>query len=255
MTFIKKNALEINALRHSFLFCRKTTAHMDIEIIETEDGSHTLFSKTFNEIYHSRRGAIEESLHVFIDAGLKYLLPQKSTINILEVGFGTGLNALLSTLEVQNLTHEVKYFGVEPFPVPAEITQQLNYEQLIEQTDAQVLYEKLHLCPWNSWEDITANFQLYKAQTTIEQAFDSLSTTEIPTFDLVYFDAFAPSKHPEIWNLEVLQNIRQQLATDAILVTYCAKGQFKRDLKTAGFELESLPGPHFKREMTRGKAV
>lgn len=228
---------------------------MDIEIIETEDGSHTLFSKTFNEIYHSRRGAIEESLHVFINAGLKYLLPRQSTINILEVGFGTGLNALLSVLELQNSQHEIKYFGVEPFPVPVEITQQLNYERLIDQANAQVLYEKLHLCLWNSWENITANFQLYKAQTTIEQAFGSLSKAVLPTFDLVYFDAFAPSKHPEIWNLKVLQNIRQQLATDAVLVTYCAKGQFKRDLKTAGFELESLPGPHFKREMTRGRAM
>lgn len=228
---------------------------MDIEIIETEDGSHTLFSKTFNEIYHSRRGAIEESLHVFINAGLKYLLPRQSTINILEVGFGTGLNALLSVLELQNSQHEIKYLGVEPFPVPVEITQQLNYERLIDQANAQVLYEKLHLCLWNSWENITANFQLYKAQTTIEQAFGSLSKAVLPTFDLVYFDAFAPSKHPEIWNLKVLQNIRQQLATDAVLVTYCAKGQFKRDLKTAGFELESLPGPHFKREMTRGRAM
>ncbi|OJJ14060.1 hypothetical protein BKI52_44555 [marine bacterium AO1-C] len=229
---------------------------MDIEIIETEDGSHTLFSKTFNEIYHSRRGAIEESMHVFIDAGLKHVLSTKNTANILEVGLGTGLNALLTALEVQsNPDQSIKYFGVEPLPVPTEITQQLNYEQLVSQEEVATLYEKIHENPWNSWEPITPNFHLYKAHTTIQKAFIDTPSEALPKFDLVYFDAFAPSKHPEIWNLEVLQQIRQQLSSDAVLVTYCAKGQFKRDLKAAGFSLESLPGPHFKREMTRGRVI
>jgi len=229
---------------------------MDIEIIETEDGSHTLFSKTFNEIYHSRRGAIEESIHVFIEAGLKHLLSYKNQVNILEVGLGTGLNALLTALEIQgNSSQSIKYFGVEPLPVPTEITQQLNYEQLITQEEVAQLYTSIHESSWNSWEQITHNFQLYKAHTTIQKAFSDPPIQGLPTFDLVYFDAFAPSKHPEIWNLEVLQQIRQQLSLGAILVTYCAKGQFKRDLKEAGFSLESLPGPHFKREMTRGNAI
>jgi len=229
---------------------------MDIEIIETEDGSHTLFSKTFNEIYHSRRGAIEESIHVFIEAGLKHTLSNKNHINILEVGLGTGLNALLTALEIQTTpSQSIKYFGVEPLPVPVEITQQLNYEQLVAQEGGTELYTKIHESAWNSWESITPNFQLYKAHTTIQKAFVDTPTQDLPTFDLVYFDAFAPSKHPEIWNLEVLQQIRQQLSIGAILVTYCAKGQFKRDLKAAGFSLESLPGPHFKREMTRGNAI
>ena len=228
---------------------------MDIEIIETEDGSHTLFSKTFNEIYHSRRGAIEESNHVFIDAGLKHVLQSKTDISILEVGFGTGLNALLTALEAQNTSSQLKYFGVEPFPVPLEIIEQLNYQQLVTNADAQSLYHQLHQSEWNKWETITDGFQLYKAQSTIESLFSNNNNTSLPVFDLVYFDAFAPSKHPEIWTPEVLQGIRQQLAQGAVLVTYCAKGQFKRDLKAAGFELESLPGPHFKREMTRGIAI
>lgn len=228
---------------------------MDIEIIETEDGSHTLFSKTFNEIYHSRRGAIEESNHVFIDAGLKHILQSKTEISILEVGFGTGLNALLTALEVRTTPAQLKYFGVEPFPVPLEIIEQLNYQQLIGNSEAQSLYHQLHQSEWNKWETITDNFQLHKAHSTIETLFTNNENSDLPTFDLVYFDAFAPSKHPEIWTLEVLQGIGQQLAPGAILVTYCAKGQFKRDLKAAGFELESLPGPHFKREMTRGKVI
>ncbi len=229
---------------------------MDIEIIETEDGSHTLFSKTFNEIYHSRRGAIEESNHVFIDAGLEHLLSKQNQVNILEVGLGTGLNALLTLLKIQdNTAQSIKYFGVEPLPVPSEITQQLNYEQLVTQPSVAQHYTAIHESAWNTWEQITDNFQLYKAHTTIQKAFTETSAQDLPQFDLVYFDAFAPSKHPEIWNLEVLEQIRQQLALGATLVTYCAKGQFKRDLKAAGFELESLPGPHFKREMTRGKAI
>jgi len=126
---------------------------MDIEIIETEDGSHTLFSKTFNEIYHSRRGAIEESIHVFIEAGLKHLLSYKNQVNILEVGLGTGLNALLTALEIQgNSSQSIKYFGVEPLPVPTEITQQLNYEQLITQEEVAQLYTSIHESSWNSWE-------------------------------------------------------------------------------------------------------
>ncbi|EAY24605.1 conserved hypothetical protein [Microscilla marina ATCC 23134] len=238
-----------------FSFTPKIEFVMNIEIIETEDGSHTLFSKTFNEIYHSRRGAIEESHHVFIDAGLKYLLEHKTELTILEVGFGTGLNALLTALEVHRTSHKINYFGVEPFPVPSAVVEQLNYPQLIDQPSAADLYKGLHECPWNEWQAVESSFQLYKAPATIEALFTQHALENIPTFDLVYFDAFAPSKHPEIWTLEVLQGIRQHLASGAILVTYCAKGQFKRDLKAAGFELESLPGPHFKREMTRGKAV
>ena len=229
---------------------------MDIEIIETEDGSHTLFSKKFNEIYHSRRGAIEESIHVFIEAGLQHLLARQSSINVLEVGLGTGLNALLTALEVQKSEGvQIKYFGVEPLPVPLEIAHQLNYEQLIQKEGVTTLYQAIHESPWNNWQSIHENFQLYKAYSTIQDAFVQTSTEDLPKFDLVYFDAFAPSKHPEIWNLEVLQKVRQQLKSGATLVTYCAKGQFKRDLKAAGFSLESLPGPHFKREMTRGTAV
>lgn len=227
---------------------------MDIEIIETEDGSHTLFSKTFNEIYHSRRGAIEESHHVFIDAGLKHVLETKNEITILEVGFGTGLNALITALETLNTSCKINYYGVEPFPVPVEIIEQLNYQQLIDHDKADTLYKSMHRAPWNTWQSIHDNFQLYKAEATIEALFTQASNQDIPTFDLVYFDAFAPSKHPEIWSLDVLKGIRQHLSSDAVLVTYCAKGQFKRDLKEAGFVLESLPGPHFKREMTRGRA-
>lgn len=228
---------------------------MDIEIIKTEDGSHTLFSKTFNEIYHSRRGAIEESHHVFIDAGLKHVMDTKTELHILEVGFGTGLNALITALETQNSPCKIHYYGVEPFPVPVDIIEQLNYQQLIDHDNANALYQSLHQCSWNTWQKITDNFQLYKAEATIESLFAQDTPQDLPTFDLVYFDAFAPSKHPEIWSVDVLKGIRQHLALDAVLVTYCAKGQFKRDLKAAGFALESLPGPHFKREMTRGRAT
>lgn len=219
---------------------------MDLHIQNTKDGSHTLFSQKFDEIYHSRHGALLESQHVFIQAGLEMALQNTKKIELLEVGWGTGLNSLLSLQYM--LKHpqvQVNYMGVEPLPVPIDIIRQLNYLAQLNQADLTDYFMKMHEIAWNEAFDILPNFQLYKNSQKIEE----LKTNK--RFDLVYFDAFAPSKHPEMWEHKTLEHISQFLAPQGILVTYCAKGQFKRDLQSLGFDVEKLPGPPGKREMTR----
>ena len=216
-----------------------------LEIQETGDGSHTLFSEKFNEIYHSRHGALQESVHVFIQAGLESVLKQKNNINLLEIGFGTGLNAILSIQKISGSKHHIHYTGIEPLPVPFNIIEQLNYLSSIDDELLHQSYKDLHLSDWNKDTAITTNFTLYK----YKGSFEDFSSEK--KFDLVYFDAFAPSKHPEIWDKAVFEKISTLMSKNGVLVTYCAKGQVKRDLKASGFIIEKLAGPPGKREMTR----
>jgi tRNA U34 5-methylaminomethyl-2-thiouridine-forming methyltransferase MnmC len=207
-------------------------------VILTEDGSHTIKNETTGDTYHSIHGAVQESQHVFIKSGLGYFLSlhPRTEINILEVGFGTGLNALL-TQAVPGL--KIEYTSLEPYPLSEEVYRALNYEP-------KETLLALHQCEWDSSCSITKDFILTKLESTLSEA-------KLPEnhFDVVYFDAFAPNSQPELWTQGAFAKIKSAMATPSVFVTYCAKGQVKRDLKAVGFHVESIPGPPGKREMIR----
>jgi tRNA U34 5-methylaminomethyl-2-thiouridine-forming methyltransferase MnmC len=206
---------------------------MDVKLIVTSDGSHSLLNTELDETYHSRHGAVQESLHVFIRNGLEKI--HKRPVNVFEVGFGTGLNALLTAIT----RIKVNYTSIEAFPLEAAVYNSLNYSP-------KELLIKLHEAPWDASMPIDANFTLKKIHNTLEQV-------SLPDeYDIIYFDAFAPSKQPEMWELPMLAKVCDALGTGGLFVTYCAKGQLKRDLKTLGLEVETLPGPPGKKEMVRG---
>jgi tRNA U34 5-methylaminomethyl-2-thiouridine-forming methyltransferase MnmC len=219
---------------------------MGIEIITTSDGSHSLLNTTLNETYHSRHGAVQESLHVFIKEGLDYLLTKKpaATISILEIGFGTGLNALLTAQRALEVSAVVQYTSLETKPLPELIWAQLNYTS---SPDAEVLFRSLHEAPWATAVDITPAFRLTKRKVSLLEA-----TFAPGSFDLIYFDAFAPNKQPEMWTYAVLETVVHTLREGGMFVTYCARGQLKRDLKALGLTVETLAGPPGKKEMVRG---
>jgi tRNA U34 5-methylaminomethyl-2-thiouridine-forming methyltransferase MnmC len=221
---------------------------MHREIISSADGSHTVFIPELNEHYHSVHGALNESLHVFIEAGFNQLLNYPE-INILEIGFGTGLNVLLTAIEAGKMNKRVIYTSLEPFPLSKEIISNLNYTEVVKDHSAGFVFEKIHFSPWNSPVIIHPNFILEKREEAIQEvSFQN-------KFNLVYYDAFAPRVQPELWTQDIFENIFNLLETGGILVTYCAKGAVKRALAGAGFKVESLPGPPGKREMTRAIKV
>jgi tRNA U34 5-methylaminomethyl-2-thiouridine-forming methyltransferase MnmC len=208
----------------------------------TGDGSHTVFSPDFGEDYHSSHGAITESGHVFILNGLSKLTMQ--SLRILEVGFGTGLNALLTARRVSETGQVLFYHAVEAYPLEQPIYCQLNYSGLLPKIPHDCLQE-LHTCPWNQDNRITSCFTLHKSQGHIEDvAFKS-------PYNLVYFDAFSPDRQPGLWTTGLFLRIFNSMALGAILVTYCAKGQVRRNLQAAGFHTERLAGAPGKREMLR----
>ncbi|MEQ6121799.1 tRNA (5-methylaminomethyl-2-thiouridine)(34)-methyltransferase MnmD [Reichenbachiella sp. MALMAid0571] len=222
-----------------------------LEIIKTKDGSHSLLIPEMNETYHSTHGALTESNYVFIDKGLKYYVEKEATtpnnhINILEVGFGTGLNALLTSIYANTHKQLVSYFSLETNPIDPLILEQLNYHKLIDDTKGQELFQSIHACEWEKLVEINKYFSIKK----INQALQEYSG-ETELFDLVYFDAFAPSRQPEMWDITLFEKIYGLMKKGGVLVTYCAQGQFKRDLKACGFEVEKIPGPPGKAEMTR----
>lgn len=215
-----------------------------IRVISTEDGSNSLFSEKFKENYHSTFGAITESRHIFINNGLKRVTAEK--INILEVGFGTGLNCLLTFLETRNSFQMVRYDTIEPFPVDPAILSRLNYTDYLER-DAKEIYNSIISCIWDDNVSLKNNFILHKSGKKI-QNFDFLNS-----YQLVYYDAFSPDIQPEMWSDDVFKKIYDVLLPDGILVTYSCKGMVKRAMKSAGFVTEKLPGPPGKREMLIAK--
>ena len=219
------------------------------EIILTEDGSHSLKVHGVNEHYHSTFGALAESRHVFIEAGLKQLLSRSSSeINILEIGFGTGLNALLTLVENINTCKIINYSSVEPFPLGEEIWGKLNYPDLLDNVMAGEWFKKMHRSEWNKVVEINPFFYLGKMRCSL-QDYDAGGRK----FDLIYFDAFGPDIQPELWTEEIFEKISDMTATGGILVTYSAKGIVRRALQSAGFDVERIPGPRGKREMIRGR--
>jgi len=218
---------------------------MKTEFVITEDGSHTLFVPELNEHYHSTHGAINESMHVFINAGLRKALKKKQNLNILELGFGTGLNAILTFAEINQKDCFVNYTSYEAYPLVEEIFSKLNYPDLIS-GNVKDVFLQMHKAPWNNEFQVSEKFILNKINDKIENYSEKSEK-----FDLIYFDAFAPDIQPELWTEELFKKIYNATNQGGILVTYSAKGTVKRALKTAGFELENLPGPVGKREITR----
>jgi tRNA U34 5-methylaminomethyl-2-thiouridine-forming methyltransferase MnmC len=216
-----------------------------LKIITTADGSHSLFNEELNETYHSVHGAIQESVHVFIKNGLEYVLEKNSPLStsILEVGFGTGLNALLTLQYLQGHAKTVNYTAIEDSPLEEEVWSRLNYASLLNMEAA---FKDLHNTAWGRQQALTGNFNLLKIKNTLQQA--ALSKESL---DLVYYDAFAPSKQPELWRIDVLRKIFEALKSGGVLVTYCAKGQLKRDLSSLGLAVETLAGPPGKKQMVR----
>ncbi len=219
---------------------------MDIfALVETRDGSHTVESQQFGATYHSRYGAIQESRHVFIEAGLFCQTILKKELAVLEMGFGTGLNALLSAVEAERFSCRIHYETVEAYPLPPEIVVRLNYPEQLALPESRAWFQAMHDAPHDMWVSIHPHFRFRKHIGRME---DFVAP---PSFDLAYFDAFAPETQPELWTENVLGRVYEALLPGGALVTYCAKGAVKRTLKALGFVLEALPGPPGKREMTR----
>jgi tRNA U34 5-methylaminomethyl-2-thiouridine-forming methyltransferase MnmC len=211
----------------------------------TADGSHTLFISELDEHYHSINGAVQESAHVFINAGLHHC--DGDCIRILEVGFGTGLNAFLTLLDTKNTNRIVHYTALELYPLPASLIEKLNYPEKYPDED-KALYRKLHDAEWNREVEILPGFYLSKIECDFTVFdFASLQTS----FDLIYFDAFAPDKQPEMWTQEIFDSLYAVTGQGGIFVTYCAKGIVRRMMQQAGYKTERLPGPPGKREMLR----
>lgn len=219
---------------------------MKTEIRETKDGSTTLYVPELQEHYHSVNGALQESLHVFIRAGLEYVRPLYHEIKLLEVGFGTGLNALLTLQQVMGTPQQVQYDALEKFPVSVELVNQMRFDKFILNPELLDYLPQLHTAPWHEPVPVTPNFELRKVKNDLETY-----TLTQDYYHLIYFDAFAPEKQPELWTDAIFQKLYDSLVSGGVLVSYCAKGSFKRSLKAAGFTVESLPGPAGKREMTR----
>lgn len=219
---------------------------MERSIIITKDGSHTVSIPELNVTYHSHHGAIQESLHVFIEAGLlKSGSFPVSDIYIFEMGFGTGLNALLTLIEAEKSKCPVHYTAIELFPLREEEITKLNYCEYLERPELATIFKKLHNCEWEKSIAITSYFTLTKKKASlITYSFDQLVS-------LIYFDAFAPAAQPELWTKEIFEKIFAMLASGGILVTYCSKGEVRRNMAAAGFTIEKIPGPPGKREMVR----
>lgn len=216
---------------------------MNRSVVTTKDGSSTIFVPELDEHYHSVHGALQESLHVFIKAGLHHYQESKE-LHILEVGFGTGLNALLTALESEKSKQHICYTTLEKYPVIQEELRQLNYTKDLSASTS-ILFDKLHKCTWETMEVVSALFHLKKIRKDLKE----FSAYE--EFDLIYFDAFAPSAQADLWSIPVFESMYSALKSGGMLVTYCVKGDVRRNMQAAGFTVEKIPGPPGKREMAR----
>jgi tRNA U34 5-methylaminomethyl-2-thiouridine-forming methyltransferase MnmC len=218
---------------------------MTREIITTADGSTSIYLPDWEETYHSKHGAIQEAYHVFIKNGLD--LFKDKDISILEIGFGTGLNAFITLLEAQKSSQVIDYVGIEAYPISAEEALKMNFVSELNAENNQQYFEKIHQSSWEAKIEISSNFHLTKRKQFFEEIED------INQFDLIYFDAFGFHVQPELWSFAIFQKMYKALKNNGILVTYAARGIIKRNMTEAGFTVEKLPGAPGKREMMRGK--
>ena len=207
----------------------------------TDDGFTTLFSTEFNQYYHSVRGALDETQRVYIELGLLAKMQETQEISILELGFGTGLNALITAVEAEKNQLKVHYTSLEPFPISEEDVKLLNY-QTGAATD---LLQKLHSVNWEENIEISANFSLKKVKSTLQD----FETDE--RFDVVYYDAFAPSSQPELWTVETFAHVASFIKKGGFLTTYCSKTVVRKAMEQAGFKVEKHQGIWGKREVVR----
>lgn len=210
------------------------------QIITSGDGSHTIFLPHLNETYHSSHGAIAESEHIYIKHGL--LTIEQPSVRILEIGFGTGLNALLTYNYSEHHNISIIYDTLEPFPLASEVYTQLNY---CEKLGNEIAFKTMHQAAESQCLEIGKQFAFTKYIVAVQEFIP------LQQYDLIYFDAFAPSKQSEMWEVAIFQKMYACLRHGGVLVTYCASGQFKRNLAQAGFTIETLPGPPGKKQMTR----
>jgi tRNA U34 5-methylaminomethyl-2-thiouridine-forming methyltransferase MnmC len=213
------------------------------EIIQTQDGSTTIHLEEWNESYHSKHGAIQEAKHVFIKNGLS--LFKDKTLSILEIGFGTGLNAFISFLEAQSMGQNINYVGVEAYPVAAEEILSMNYVDELNAQRQLAVFEQMHQGNWGEKIELSDRFSLTKRK----QFFQDID--DVAQFDLIYFDAFGYRVQPELWSTEIFKKMYDALKENGVLVTYAARGVVKRSMIEVGFRVEKLEGPPGKREMFR----
>lgn len=216
---------------------------MPMKLEQTADGSYTLYVPELDEHYHSVKGALTESKHIFIDMGLKH--SPITTPHILEIGFGTGLNCILSLLEANKSQRHIHYTGIERYPLKDELIRKLDYPSIIGR-EHEANYFAIHQAPWGKDIVMSKWFTLHKIEGDFTcHIFEN-------SYDIIYFDAFAPEKQPEMWEQSLFDYLYQILNEDGILTTYCAKGIVRRMLQAADFMVERLPGPPGgKREILR----
>ena len=218
------------------------------EIVITADGSHSIHLPEWDESYHSKHGAVQEAKYVFIKNGLDYFL-NKEKLSILEIGFGTGLNAYITLLESIKRNISVKYCGIEAYPLTLSEVLSLNYSEVLDENQYKDLYEEMHKKEWGKSFLLNETFELIKQQIF----FQDVNYKE--QFDLIYFDAFGYRVQPELWSVEIFKKMYDALLPKGILVTYAARTVIKKSLIEVGFSVEILPGPPGKREMTRAKKL
>ena len=228
---------------------------MKREIITTQDGSKTIQITEWNEQYHSKHGAIQEANYVYLDKGLQYFITEKEQksiqkVSILEIGFGTGLNAFLTLLQAEKLNTSIEYVGVEAYPIASEELQALNYVKALDVQDKRELFETLHTSSsWETQQQLTKHFNLKKEQKLFSEI------THENSFNVIYFDAFGPRVQPELWTEAIFNSMHKALKPKGVLVTYCAQGHARRAMLSAGFTVEKLQGPPGKRHMLRAVKV
>jgi tRNA U34 5-methylaminomethyl-2-thiouridine-forming methyltransferase MnmC len=222
---------------------------MKKEIIVTTDGSHSIAIPEMGVTYHSTHGAVQESMHVFIASGLRFMTgkaKEPSPVSIFEMGFGTGLDALLTLIKAEKDHQPVYFETIEAFPLDVSITSQLNYCALLERPDFQPVFERLHNCEWNAVVEISPYFSIKKICTTLADYAPPANN-----FSVVYFDPFAPDIQPDLWTVVVFRKLYEQVQPGAVLTTYCSKSIVRRAMAEAGWKVEKIPGPPHKREIVR----
>jgi len=215
------------------------------ELISTSDGSKTLLISELKETYHSKHGALQEANHVFIKNGLNLI--NSYEINILELGFGTGLNVLVTFDEYlrNDKNHVINYFGVEKYPIFLQEATELSYSELFPSSIVQNMSLKIHETEWEKLVELDVNFYLKK----IKDDFFNIKTMDLPPVDLVYFDCFGARVQPDLWEKELFEIVASKMKIGSLLTTYSSKGSVRRALQELGFEVEKKQGPPGKREM------